>query len=57
MLVYPMYLKLVRIHSVFGVSWLISDFFDFFFKSCGGQKKGKILKKVAVVLEKNTVGL
>ena len=24
------------------------DFFDFFFKSCGGQKKGKILKKVAV---------
>ena len=28
--------------------WGRQDFFDFFFKSCGGQKKGKILKKVAV---------
>ena len=26
-------------------SWGRQDFFDFFFKSCGGQKKGKILKK------------
>ena len=29
-------------------NWGRQDFFDFFFKSCGGQKKGKILKKVAV---------
>ena len=28
--------------------WGRQDFFDFFFKSCGGEKKGKILKKVAV---------
>ena len=28
-------------------AWLSSDFFDFFFKSCVGERKGKILKKVA----------
>ena len=38
--------KTIYIH----IDWGRQDFFDFFFKSCGagGQKKGKILKKVAV---------
>ena len=34
-------------------SWPWADFFESFFKSCGGEQKAKILTKVAVVTAKS----